>query len=87
MQVMRRPLTARQFETLEFIATWSSRWGFPPTIREICEALEINSTNAVADKLNVLESLGLIERFQMMARGMRVTPLGHEVIRREGRAA
>lgn len=46
------------------------------TIREICEALRLSSTNAVAEHLGRLEKQGLLERRPGKARCLAVTAAG-----------
>ena len=47
-------LTGRQREILHFIVRQTEERGFPPTIREIGEEMEIRSTNGVNDHLKAL---------------------------------
>jgi SOS-response transcriptional repressor LexA len=52
-------------------------WGFSPTMRDICTALKINSTNAVSDHLKALRKKGYLEDDKSLAtrcRVMRLTP-------------
>jgi repressor LexA len=55
-------LTDRQLEVLRFIARQLDEAGYPPTIREIGEALDIRSTNGVNDHLKALERKGYVSR-------------------------
>ena len=48
-------LTERQREILSFIVKETETRGFPPTIREIGEQMDIRSTNGVNDHLKALE--------------------------------
>lgn len=69
-------LTFRQFEVLETIAESVEVNGFPPTIREIGDALDIGSTNGVNDHLKALERKRCITRAEMRGRTLRVTLTG-----------
>lgn len=55
-------LTKRQQEILDFIKTFMVKHGFPPTIREIGEALGISSPATIHAHLKNLESRGVIRR-------------------------
>lgn len=71
----RSTLSARQQKILAFIETFIKENGFPPTIREIGQAVNINSTSVVNYNLNRLADLGFIERAPDVSRGIRlVTP-------------
>lgn len=78
--------TERQLEILRFIAREIEVDGFPPTVREIGEEFEINSTNAVADHLRALVRRGLLEqRPRMRARSLKLTRLGLTFLEPGGR--
>ena len=55
-------LTPRQEQVLEFIRESVRANGYPPTVREICAALELSSPSTVHAHLANLERLGLIKR-------------------------
>ena len=55
-------LTKRQEEILDFIKTFMVKHGFPPTIREIGEALGISSPATIHAHLKNLETRGVIKR-------------------------
>jgi repressor LexA len=90
-------LTDRQLEVLRFIAQEIDDRGYPPTIREIGEALGIASTNGVNDHLKALEKKGFLVRDPVKSRAL--TPTSHArealgggkviplVARRDARAA
>ena len=67
---MRKPLTERQQAIYEFIANAIRTRGAPPTIREIMEVFEINSTNGVRTTLAALEKKGHIRRHARLSRGI-----------------
>jgi repressor LexA len=67
-------LTDRQLEVLRFIATEIEERGYPPTIREIGEALGIASTNGVNDHLKALEKKGFLVRDPVKSRALTPTP-------------
>ena len=55
-------LTPRQQQVLEFIRESVRANGYPPTVREICTALDLSSPSTVHAHLANLESLGFIKR-------------------------
>jgi repressor LexA len=55
-------LTARQRAILDVIRDSVERRGYPPSIREICEAAGLASTSSVAHQLTVLERKGYLRR-------------------------
>ncbi len=63
-------LTDRQLEVLRFIAQQIEEAGYPPTIREIGEALDIRSTNGVNDHLKALERKGYLTRDPVKSRAL-----------------
>ena len=63
-------LTDRQKQILNFILETSDDRGFPPTIREIGDQMEISSTNGVNDHLKALERKGYLTRGEQQSRSM-----------------
>lgn len=55
-------LTPRQQQVLEFIRASVRANGYPPTVREICAALDLSSPSTVHAHLANLERLGLVRR-------------------------
>lgn len=66
-------LSERQRRILEFIKSFSLDSGYPPTIREIGEAVDISSTSVVNYNLNALQKEGFIVRDRTVSRGIRLT--------------
>ncbi|MBN1564154.1 MAG: hypothetical protein JXA10_09960, partial [Anaerolineae bacterium] len=66
-------LSARQKNILKFIESFISDHGYPPTIREIGEAVDIASTSVVNYNLNKLVDRGFIERAPKVSRGLWLT--------------
>jgi len=67
-----RGLTPRQRQMLDFIIDATKAKGYPPTVREIGQAMGIRSTNGVNDHLRALEHKGAVQRDEMVGRGLRV---------------
>jgi repressor LexA len=80
-------LTDRQLEVLRFIATRIEDHGYPPTIREIGEALDIRSTNGVNDHLKALERKGFLSRDPVKSRALIPTSRAREVLGGDSPAA
>ncbi len=82
---MRKKLTARQQSIYDFIAQTIRTRGAPPTIREIMEVFQINSTNGVRTTLAALEKKGYILRHARLSRGIELadfaeqTPLSADI--------
>lgn len=72
-------LSERQRNILRFMDRYISSNGFPPTIREIGEATNINSTSVVNYNLNKLVKMGYLQRTATLSRGLRLvkTPSGN----------
>lgn len=67
---MPKELTDRQQEIFDFIAAVIHSRGAPPTIREIMDRFDINSTNGVRTTLAALEKKGHIRRHPRLSRGI-----------------
>jgi repressor LexA len=70
--VYKRELTARQRQILDFIRADIHRRGFPPSVREIGEAVGLSSSSTVHSHLAALESKGLIRRDPSKPRALEV---------------
>lgn len=66
-------LTERQRRMLEFIQRFAEENGYPPSIREIGNAVGITSTSVVNYNLNRLVEEGYLGRDQNVSRGIRLT--------------
>ena len=55
-------LTARQRKVLEVIRDWVERFGYPPSVREIGDAVGLTSTSSVHHQLRTLERKGYLRR-------------------------
>ena len=51
-------ITDKQMEILKYMESELLRKGYPPSIREICSAVHLNSTSSVHAHLNSLEKNG-----------------------------
>ncbi len=66
-------LSDRQRRMLEFIQRFGADNRYPPSIREIGEAVGISSTSVVNYNLNRLVEEGYLDRHQNVSRGIRLT--------------
>lgn len=55
-------ITSKQQEILEYIKNTILKKGYPPAVREICEAVNLKSTSSVHSHLSALEEKGYIRR-------------------------
>jgi repressor LexA len=65
-------LTKRQKEALDFVAAYTGRHGYPPTVRELAAALGISGPKGAKQFLDALASKGYIQREPENARAIRV---------------
>jgi repressor LexA len=68
-----RPLSERQQRILDFIEHFQQRQGYPPTVREIGQAVDISSTSVVDYNLKALERHGHLRRDPDVSRGLELT--------------
>jgi len=59
---MYEDLSTKQIEILQYMKKEISSKGYPPSVREICKAVELRSTSTVHSHLNKLEEKGYIRR-------------------------
>src|SRR3712207_4359100 len=68
----KRTLSARQQQMLDFIRDFVREHGFPPSIRDIGQAVGISSTSVVDYNLKALERDGRLQRTREVSRGFRL---------------
>ena len=71
---------SRQLDVLQFIYKEVQEHGYPPTVREICNAVQLSSTSTVHGHLSRLEKNGLIQRDPSKPRAIELTMAGLEAI-------
>src|SRR3954447_25260182 len=59
---MELDLTKRQQEIFDYIKSYSARFGYPPTVRDIGKAIGLASSSTVHAHLANLEKIGLLRR-------------------------
>ena len=62
----------KQLEIYEFLKIYTENKGYPPSVREICEAVSLRSTSTVHGHLKRLESKGLIKRDPTKPRALEI---------------
>ena len=67
-----REVSEKQNEIYEFLKTYTDNKGYPPSVREICEAVGLKSTSSVHGHLKRLESKGLIRRDPTKPRALEI---------------
>ena len=65
-------LSPKQILILEFIKEQIALKGYPPSVRETCEAVGLKSTSTVHSHLNKLEKYGYIRRDATKPRAIEV---------------
>lgn len=65
----------KQTEIYEFLKTYTENKGYPPSVREICEAVNLKSTSTVHGHLKRLEKKGLIKRDPTKPRALEIAEL------------
>ena len=76
-------ITAKQQEILEYIKETILKKGYPPAVREICEAVHLKSTSSVHSHLETLEEKGYIRRDPTKPRTIEIIDDCFNLTRRE----
>lgn len=76
-------ITAKQKEILEFIKSEILKKGYPPAVREICEAVSLKSTSSVHSHLETLEKNGYIRRDPTKPRAIEIMDDSFQMVRHE----
>ena len=65
-------LRDKQREIYDFLKVYTENKGYPPSVREICEAVNLRSTSTVHGHLKRLEKNGLIKRDPTKPRALEI---------------
>lgn len=76
-------ITKKQSEILEYIKNEILNRGFPPAVREICDAVHLKSTSSVHSHLESLEKNGYIRRDPTKPRAIEILDDNFNLVRRE----
>ncbi|AHM56587.1 LexA repressor [Peptoclostridium acidaminophilum DSM 3953] len=67
-------LSKKQIDIMNFIKEQVSKHGYPPSVREICAAVNLKSTSTVHSHLSKLEEKGYIKKDPSKPRAIGVVP-------------
>ena len=76
-------ISAKQQEILDYIKENILQKGYPPSVREICEAVKLKSTSSVHSHLETLEKNGYIRRDPTKPRAIEIMDDSFNLTRRE----
>lgn len=76
-------ISDKQREILEFMKQEILNKGYPPTVRDICEAVKLKSTSSVHSHLETLEKNGYIRRDPTKPRAIEIIDDNFNLTRRE----
>ena len=76
-------ISAKQKEILDFIKSEIINKGYPPAVREICEAVNLKSTSSVHSHLETLEKNGFIRKDPTKPRAIEIIDDDFNLVRRE----
>ena len=76
-------ISAKQREILEVIKNEILNKGYPPTVRELCDACNLKSTSSVHSHLETLEKNGYIKRDPSKPRAIEICDDNFNLVRRE----
>lgn len=76
-------ISTKQREILEYIKSEILSRGYPPAVREICEAVNLKSTSSVHSHLETLEKNGFIKRDPTKPRAIEICDDNFQMVRTE----
>ena len=76
-------ISSKQSEILEYIKKEILDRGYPPAVREICEAVNLKSTSSVHSHLETLEKNGYIRRDPTKPRAIEICDENFQMVRTE----
>lgn len=76
-------ISIKQKEILEYIKSEIINRGYPPAVREICDAVHLKSTSSVHSHLETLEKNGYIRRDPTKPRAIEIVDDSFNMTRRE----
>ncbi|MDF2869336.1 MAG: transcriptional repressor, LexA family [Anaerocolumna sp.] len=76
-------ISPKQREILEYLKSQTLSKGYPPAVREICEAVKLKSTSSVHSHLETLEKNGYIRRDPSKPRAIEITDDTFNLAKRE----
>ena len=76
-------ITPKQQQILDYIKEVILKKGYPPTVRDICEAVNLRSTSSVHAHLETLEKNGYIKRDPTKPRAIEIIDESFQLVRHE----
>lgn len=79
-----KKISEKDYEIMDFIYYQLEKKGFPPSVREICEAVGLTSTASIHARLKKLEDAGYIVKDASKNRSMRLVnyaPKGEKIVK------
>lgn len=76
-------ITKKQQDILDYIKEEILKKGYPPAVREICEAVQLKSTSSVHSHLETLEKNGYIRRDPTKPRAIEICDDNFQMVRTE----
>ena len=76
-------ISSKQQEILDYIKEEILKRGYPPSVREICEAVHLKSTSSVHSHLETLEKNGYIRRDPTKPRAIEICDDNFQMVRTE----
>lgn len=76
-------ISSKQQEILDYIKEEILKRGYPPAVREICEAVQLKSTSSVHSHLETLEKNGYIRRDPTKPRAIEIMDDSFQMVRHE----
>ena len=76
-------ITEKQSQILEYIKSEILNKGYPPSVRDICQAVNLKSTSSVHSHLETLEKNGYIRRDPTKPRTIEIIDDNFNLVRRE----
>ena len=80
---MDQKLTPKQEQILDYLKECILKKGYPPAVREICEAVNLKSTSSVHSHLETLEKKGYIRRDPTKPRAIEICDDNFQMVRTE----
>ena len=79
----KKALTVKQQQVLDYIKEEILKKGYPPAVREICEAVGLRSTSSVHSHLETLEKKGYIKRDPAKSRTIEILDDNFQMLRKD----
>lgn len=78
--MINKKVTSKQKKALKAIYQSIKESGFPPTLADLKEKLDVSSNQSILNFLGILEKKGYIKRDNGIARGIKILPAGFKLL-------